>query len=100
MGYMDFLSLMNNSKLVLTDSGGIQEEATILGIPTLVTRITTERQEGLGITLKLVGTSPIDIVREGSEILKNNPPRCPSTVFGDGMASERIANIIYFHHSS
>lgn len=95
----DFHNFMSRSYLILTDSGGIQEEAPSLGIPVLVMRDTTERPEGLSAgTLKLVGTSEDRIYIETKELLEDvaeyekmsravNP-------YGDGHASERIAGII------
>lgn len=93
--YLEFVALMAGSTLILTDSGGIQEEAPSLGKPVLVTRNTTERPEAIraGVA-KLVGTNPQLIIQEVSRLLndctyyesmatKHNP-------FGDGKATERI----------
>ena len=92
--YNVLIKYMVQSKLIITDSGGIQEEATILGIPTLVTREKTERQEGLSHTLKLVGTDINTIVDNSSYFLNSSVEYKPSTVFGDGKSSERIVRII------
>lgn len=91
----DFHNLINKSYLVLTDSGGIQEEAPSLGKPVLVMRDMTERPEGVAAgTLKLVGTSEEKIYGEVCKLLKNseiysNMSRA-SNPYGDGFASEKI----------
>lgn len=95
----DFHNFMNHSYLILTDSGGIQEEAPALGKPVLVMRDTTERPEGVEAgTLKLVGTDEEAIYREFSKLLddKNEYNKMSKTAnpYGDGHASERIADIL------
>ena len=96
---MDFHNFMNNSYLILTDSGGIQEEAPGLGKPVLVMRDTTERPEGIEAgTLKLVGTNENTIYSEFSKLLTdeevyNNMSKA-SNPYGDGHASEIIAKIL------
>lgn len=96
--YAPFVELMDRATLILTDSGGIQEEAPSLGKPVLVLRETTERPEAIETgTAKLVGTDPKRIVEETSRILLSeptqgaNPCRNP---YGDGLASQRIANAL------
>jgi UDP-N-acetylglucosamine 2-epimerase (non-hydrolysing) len=95
LGYATFAKLLKRSYLVITDSGGIQEEAPSLGKPVLVMRETTERREGLEAgTLKLVGTDPDRIFLEG-DALMNDPEayrRMSEAVnpYGDGHAAERI----------
>ena len=90
---------MEHSYLILTDSGGIQEEAPSLGKPVLVMRDTTERPEGIEAgTLKLVGTEEETIYREFSRLL-NDPEEYEkmsraANPYGDGHASERIADIL------
>ena len=97
---VDFHRLLAKSYLVLTDSGGIQEETTALGIPTLVMRYSTERTEGIRAgCLRLVGCSEEGIVHAANVLLGQNSSayaamRKPSTIFGDGRASVRIANIL------
>lgn len=96
---VDFHNYMARSYLVLTDSGGIQEEAPSLGKPVLVMRDTTERPEGVAAgTLKLVGTSEEVIYREFSRLL-SDPNEYElmsraSNPYGDGHASERIAKVL------
>lgn len=96
---LDFHNYMARSYLVLTDSGGIQEEAPSLGKPVLVMRDTTERPEGLAAgTLKLVGTDEDAIYREFSRLL-SDPEEYErmsqaSNPYGDGHASERIADVL------
>lgn len=96
---LDFHNFMNKSYLILTDSGGIQEEAPSLGKPVLVMRDTTERPEGIEAgTLKLVGTSEEVIYSEFSKLLKDKEAYSKmsnaSNPYGDGFACERIVNIV------
>lgn len=96
---LDFHNIINKSYLILTDSGGIQEEAPSLGKPVLVLRDTTERPEGIDAgTLKLVGTKEEDIIRETKELLDNykkyEKMSKASNPYGDGHASERIVDAI------
>lgn len=96
---IDFHNFMSRSYLILTDSGGIQEEAPSLGKPVLVMRDTTERPEGVKAgTLRLVGTSEEDIYNEFSKLLENKEQydmmSMASNPYGDGMASKRIADIL------
>ena len=98
--YLSFVYLMEKASIVLTDSGGIQEEAPGLGKPVLVMRDTTERPEALEAgTVKLVGTDYNKIVNEVS-ILLDNPAEYEQmskavNPYGDGMACERIVLAIY-----
>ena len=93
--YLTMVHLLQAARLVLTDSGGIQEEATGLGKPTLVLRNTTERPEGVKAgVLKLVGWNPEKIVYEASQLLENENAYqamvSAENPFGDGHAAERI----------
>jgi UDP-N-acetylglucosamine 2-epimerase (non-hydrolysing) len=99
MEYLTFIKLMDLSYLILTDSGGIQEEAPSLGKPVLVMRDTTERPEAVEAeTVKLVGTDKEEIVKMVNQLLvddkfyekmsrANNP-------YGDGDASNMICDIL------
>lgn len=96
---LDFHNFMAKSYLILTDSGGIQEEAPSLGKPVLVMRDTTERPEGVAAgTLKLVGTDEKTIYSEFSRLLSDEAEyeamSQASNPYGDGHASERISNIL------
>lgn len=96
---LDFHNFMKACYLILTDSGGIQEEAPSLGKPVLVMRDTTERPEGIEAgTLKLVGTDEETIYTEFSRLLNDKKQyekmSCASNPYGDGRASIRIADII------
>ena len=96
---VDFHNLLARSYLILTDSGGIQEEAPSLGKPVLVMRDTTERPEGVAAgTLKLVGTDEEVIYRATKELLDNkevyDTMTKVSNPYGDGFACERIADIL------
>lgn len=103
-GYLQFLWLMKNSYLILTDSGGIQEEAPSLGIPVLVMRDTTERPEAVDAgTVKLVGASQKTIVEAVNQLLDTpslyESMTKASNPYGDGKACQRIADrIIGFYH--
>lgn len=97
---VDFHNFMARSYLILTDSGGIQEEAPSLGKPVLVMRDTTERPEGVEAgTLRLVGTEEAAIYREFSRLLDDptayEAMSHASNPYGDGHASERIADILF-----
>lgn len=99
MPYAEFLRCLTEAHLVLSDSGGVQEEATALGKPVLVLRNETERQEGIeNGSLKLIGVQTGTIIRETERLLhdpKAYRAMCrPSDVFGDGKASERIVRIL------
>lgn len=97
--YLPFVWLMSQSSIILTDSGGIQEEAPSFNVPVLVMRDTTERQEALAVgTIKLVGTHPETIVSEMSVLLDNpsmyNKIAQIDNPYGDGHASEIIVQYI------
>lgn len=96
---IDFHNFLNHSYLILTDSGGIQEEAPSLGKPVLVMRDTTERPEGIEAgTLKLVGTDEDVIYRSFKKLLEDedeyNKMSHASNPYGDGFACKRIADIL------
>ena len=98
---LDFHNFMAASHLILTDSGGIQEEAPSLGKPVLVMRDTTERPEGVAAgTLRLVGTEEAAIHDAFAELLEDGAAYAAmskaSNPYGDGHASERIARILCF----
>ena len=99
LAYQDFIWMMNRAKLIITDSGGVQEEAPSLGKPVLVMRDTTERPEAVDAgTVLLVGTDTDKIVTEALDLL-NNPERLQNmsqlhNPYGDGHACERIVNFI------
>lgn len=95
----DFHNFQNKSYIILTDSGGIQEEAPSLGKPVIVLRDTTERPEGIEAgTLKLSGTNEEKIYELTKELLSNNEVYSQmskaNNPYGDGLASERIVNAI------
>ena len=98
---LDFHNFLSRSYMILTDSGGIQEEAPSLGKPVLVMRDTTERPEGIAAgTLKLVGTEEETIYRNFKELLENpevyHSMSTASNPYGDGLASVRIADVLQF----
>ena len=95
----DFHNFQNKSYMIMTDSGGIQEEAPSLGKPVLVLRDTTERPEGIDAgTLKLVGTNEETIYKEAKRLLTNkeeyNKMSHASNPYGDGTASKKIVDAI------
>ena len=99
LDYLNFVFLMEKADIILTDSGGIQEEAPSLGKPVLVMRDNTERPEALEAgTVKLVGTDYDKIINEVSELLDNeesyNKMSKAVNPYGDGSACERIVNFM------
>lgn len=100
LGYPEFLAVARRALFVITDSGGIQEEATALGTPVLVTRDTTERPEAVDCGwARLVGTDPERILAAARELLARarheaGPRPASVSPFGDGYAAQRIADIL------
>lgn len=96
LDYPRFVYLLNQAVLVMTDSGGVQEEAPVFGKPVLVMRDVTERIEAVDAGLaQLVGTDTIRIVNAASDILGQQPRmESPQFLFGDGKASERIRDLL------
>lgn len=97
--YEQFIYMMNKSYFIITDSGGVQEEAPSLGKPVLVMRDTTERPEAVEAgTVKLVGTSKETIIKEAQKLLEDeneyNTMSKAHNPYGDGKACERIINFI------
>lgn len=97
--YLSFVGLMSRCSLILTDSGGIQEEAPSLGKPVVVMRSTTERPEAVNAgTVRLVGTSSKNIIKTVTDLLtKPNVYKsmvCAHNPYGDGKAAERVLNIL------
>jgi len=93
VGYLDFLQLMNNAKLILTDSGGVQEETCIMKIPCVTLRENTERPETLSVgSNMLAGTDKEKIVNSVEVMLKKK--RTWENPFGDGTAGRQIIDII------
>lgn len=95
LDYLPLVHLMKHASLILTDSGGIQEEAPAFGIPTLVLRDVTERPEGVAAgTLKLVGTDTGTIVKEATRLLEDpsayEQMAKAANPYGDGHAAEKI----------
>ena len=99
LAYQDFIWMMNRAKIIITDSGGVQEEAPSLGKPVLVMRDTTERPEAVDAgTVILVGTNKDLIVTEALDLL-NNATRFQQmsllhNPYGDGKACKRIVDFI------
>lgn len=102
LGYKNFIATLNQAHIVLTDSGGIQEEAPSLGKPVLVMRESTERPEGVaaGVAI-LVGSRPETIISKTSELLSDHQAyermSRAGNPYGDGRASERIIEALFNH---
>ena len=101
LDYLPFIYLLSRADFVLTDSGGLQEEAPALGKPVLVMRTTTERPEGIEAgTALLVGTDPQRITTEAMRLLDDRSHYTRMSLahnpFGDGHASERILDILAY----
>ena len=99
LDYLPFVRAMERAHLILTDSGGVQEEAPALGIPVLVLRRTTERPEGVSAgTANLIGTERADIVEAASQLLDDQTAYAAmsraANPYGDGKAGERIAGAL------
>lgn len=99
LDYLPLVHLMKRATLILTDSGGIQEEAPAFGVPVLVMRETTERPEGIEAgVLKLVGTEASHIIREAQRLLDEPMEYAKmakaSNPYGDGHAAERIVEVL------
>jgi UDP-N-acetylglucosamine 2-epimerase (non-hydrolysing) len=105
LDYLPFVYMMSRAHIILTDSGGIQEEAPSLGKPVLVMRDTTERPEAVAAgTVKLVGTDTINIVRELNRLLTDSiayrTMSYAHNPYGDGNACQRILETLLDHHAS
>ena len=101
LGYLDFLGLMDGARLVLTDSGGIQEETTALGVPCLTMRENTERPVTITLgTNRLVGGDPARIVPAALEVLGGPPRGGTAPPLWDGHAAERIADVLVKVHGA
>jgi UDP-N-acetylglucosamine 2-epimerase (non-hydrolysing) len=99
VGYEDFIWLMDRAHFILSDSGGVQEEAPTVGKPVLVMRETTERPEGVEAgTCRLVGTDPVRILHEAAELLEDADSYRRRAVlrnpYGDGQAAQRIVQVL------
>ena len=95
IGYLDFMKLMHDAKLVLTDSGGIQEETTYLGIPCITLRENTERPVTIDVgTNVLVGSDTELVVSEAKKIISGQSKKGQVPDLWDGKAAERIVSII------
>lgn len=95
LGYIEFISLMSAARIVLTDSGGLQEESTFLGVPCLTLRDNTERPVTITTgTNRLVGSRPRDLARVVFDTLRQGHVQSATPPLWDGHASERIADVL------
>lgn len=96
LGYLDFLQYMDNARLVITDSGGIQEETTVLGVPCVTARDNTERpvtvDQGTNV---VVGRDPRRLLSAAFEVLRREPETLTCPELWDGRAAERIVEILW-----
>lgn len=102
LDYEPFIHLVKNSYLVLTDSGGVQEEAPCLGVPVLVLRQSTERPEAvMANAVKVIGTQEDNIYQETLNLLSSSRAykamANPTSPYGDGQASQRIVQALLYH---
>ena len=101
LGYFDFIALMSRARLVLTDSGGIQEETSLLGVPCLTLRNTTERPVTITHgTNRVIGTDPGCIVAAALSTLEQPPRPSGRPPLWDGRASRRIVEILVAREST
>lgn len=97
IGYLDFMALVSGASLVLTDSGGIQEETTVLGVPCLTLRENTERPITVTMgTNRLVGNDP-DLIETAAAEFLDSPPSGQIPELWDGKAGMRIAEVLVSH---
>jgi len=95
LGYLDFLKLMGSAKIVLTDSGGVQEETTILKVPCLTLRANTERPITVKLgTNTLVGTDPGCILENFTRVISNHDTSFETPELWDGQAAKRIVEVL------
>lgn len=95
LGYLDFMALVSKARIVLTDSGGLQEETTVLGVPCVTLRDNTERPVTITHgTNQLVGTSPAKIIEAGRQILSGQQTRPSPPPLWDGKAAQRIVALL------
>jgi UDP-N-acetylglucosamine 2-epimerase (non-hydrolysing) len=95
LSYVDFLALMDSAKLLVTDSGGIQEEACVLKVPCLTLRENTERPVTVQVGInRLVGSDPDRVRREALEVIRKGAPAADVPPLWDGKAAERIVEVL------
>jgi UDP-N-acetylglucosamine 2-epimerase (non-hydrolysing) len=95
VGYWEFLALQRDAIAVITDSGGVQEETTYLGVPCLTLRASTERPVTVSVgTNKLIGTDPARLATEVAAILDGDAKRGAIPPLWDGHAGERIVDVL------
>ena len=93
VGYLEFLSLEANARLVITDSGGLQEESCILGVPCVTLRENTERPETLDVGSNVLAGTDAQTILEKSRIMLDKKPDWKNP-YGDGHAGRRMVDIL------
>lgn len=95
LGYLDFLQLQENARFIMTDSGGVQEESTVLGVPCLTLRENTERPATIRYgTNRLVGTKPAKILKNVQRLLRGDVPPRRVPPLWDGKSAQRLLKVI------
>jgi len=99
--YLHFVRLMERADLIITDSGGIQEEAPTLGVPTLVVRETTERPEGVEVGAVLLVGTETEVILARAAALLDDPARYAQAAeapnpYGDGRAASRVVDAVEY----
>jgi len=92
LGYLDIIKLQNNAKVIFTDSGSIQEEACVLGIPCITIRENTERPESIEVNANILSKSNFQSMKEAFEKQSVNSIKWENP-YGDGTASQKILEI-------
>ena len=93
LGYLDFLGLLDQAAMALTDSGGLQEEACCLGVPCVTLRDNTERPESLEVGANMLAGADPDRILEAARAMASRP-RSWSNPFGDGRSGGRIVDLL------
>jgi UDP-N-acetylglucosamine 2-epimerase (non-hydrolysing) len=95
LGYLDFIKLQEDARFVMTDSGGVQEETTVLGVPCLTLRENTERPATIKFgTNRLVGTDPVKILKQVQRLLRGDVPPRRVPPLWDGKSAKRLLNVL------
>jgi UDP-N-acetylglucosamine 2-epimerase (non-hydrolysing) len=95
LGYMDFLKLQEDARFIMTDSGGVQEESTVLGVPCLTLRENTERPATIRFgTNRLVGTDPVRILKQVQRLLRGDVPPRRVPPLWDGRSAQRLLKVL------
>ena len=101
LGYNDFIKLISGARFILTDSGGIQEEATVLKVPCITLRENTERPVTVEVgTNVIAGTNPANIKKSINKVLRGKAKKSGIPKYWDGKAAERVVKILRNHYET